>query len=71
MRYNDAMALYITEVIYGCFKKSYTELTVIKSGRARSPPAKDDIIHLKDKRYPVLQRDFFSSNHIKIYVKEI
>lgn len=65
------MTLYITEVIYGWIKKSYSELTVISKWESEIAPAKDDIIHLKDKRYLVLQRDFFSLNHIKLYVREL
>lgn len=65
------MTLYITEVIYGWFKKSFSELTIIENLNNEVAPVKDDIIHLKDKRYLVLQRDFFSSSAIKLYVREL
>lgn len=65
------MKLYITEVVYGWFKKSFSELTIIENWNSGAVPAKDDIIHLKGKRYLVLQRDLYSPNDIKIYVREI
>lgn len=65
------MTLYITEVVYGWFKKSYTELTIIEKWNNNLTPAKDDIIHIKGKRYLVLQRDLFSSTAIKLYVREL
>lgn len=65
------MTLYITEVVYGWFKKSYTELTIIEKWNHDVVPVKDGIIHLNGKRYLVLQRDFFSPNHIKLYVREL
>lgn len=65
------MTLYITEVIYGWFKKSFSELTIIEKWNSDVAPVKDDIIHLKGKRYLVLQRDFFSSTAIKLYVREL
>lgn len=65
------MTLYITEVMYGWFKKSLSELTIIENWNNGVAPVKDDIIHLKDKRYLVLQRDLFSSTAIKLYVKEL
>lgn len=65
------MKLYITEVVYGWFKKSFSELTIIENWNSDVVPVKDDIIHLKGKIYLVLQRDLYSPNDIKIYVKEI
>lgn len=65
------MQLYITKVVFGWFKKSFSELTIIENWNSGVVPAKDDVIHLKHRRYLVLQRDFFGSNNIKIYVKEI
>lgn len=63
------MKLYITEVKYGFFKKTFHELTIIEDWDMM--PVKDDIIHLGDKRYLVLQRDLFSSTIIKLYVREL
>lgn len=65
------MKLYITEVVYGWFKKSFSELTIIENRNSGVVPAKDDIIHIKGKRYLVLQRDLFSSTAIKLYVREL
>lgn len=65
------MKLYITEVIYGWFKKSFSELTIIDKWDSCVIPGVHDIIHINEKRYVVLQRDFFSPSKIKIYVKEI
>lgn len=65
------MKLYITEVVYGWFKKSFSELTIIENWNSGVVPAKDDIIHIKGKRYLVLQRDLFSSTAIKLYVREL
>lgn len=65
------MTLYITEVVYGWFKKSFSELTIIEKWNSDVVPVKDDIIHLKGQRYLVLQRDLFSSTVIKLYVREL
>lgn len=65
------MKLYVTEVIIGWFKKSYSELIIIDQWDNCVIPEAGDIMHINDKRYSVLQRDFFSPSDIKIYVKEI
>lgn len=65
------MTLYLTEVKYGWLKKSFDELTILKDWRSNAVPAKDDILHIKDERFIVLQRDFFSPNNVKLYVRKL
>lgn len=63
------MKLYITKVKYGFFTRTFHELAIIEDWDII--PVKDDIIHLGDKRYLVLQRDLFSPTAIKLYVREL
>lgn len=63
------MKLYITEIKYKFFAKTFHELAIIEDWDII--PVKDDIIHLGDKRYLVLQRDLFSSIAINLYVREL
>lgn len=65
------MTLYITEVQYDWFKKSFTELTILNDWNSDVLPVKGDIPHIKEERFIVLQRDLFSPFTIKLYVRKL
>lgn len=65
------MTLYITEVQYGWFKKSLTTLTILENWSGEALPVKDDILHIKDDRFIILQRDFLFQNAINLYVRRL